>query len=62
MGAGSTAKYVFNIVDWEGGELPPLYERSAQLPMSLKDVVELTKAEFGARRHYAGPSIVECIE
>ncbi len=38
--------YVFNIVDWEGGRLPPLYERSDQLPMSLGDVVSLTEAEF----------------
>jgi hypothetical protein len=38
--------YVFNIVDWEGGALPPLYERSDQLPMSLDDVVSLSKAKF----------------
>ena len=38
--------YVFNIVDWEGGRLPPLYERSDQLPMSLDDIVSLTEAEF----------------
>lgn len=38
--------YVFNIVDWEGGTLPPLYERSAQLPLSLEDVRELSAAKF----------------
>ena len=38
--------YVFNIVDWEGGALPPLYERSDQLPMSLHDIVSLTEAKF----------------
>ena len=38
--------YVFNIVDWEGGRLPPLYERSDQLPMSLHDIVSLTEAKF----------------
>lgn len=38
--------YVFNIVDWEGGRLPPLYERSDQLPMGLHDIVSLTEAEF----------------
>lgn len=38
--------YVFNIVDWEGGRLPPLYERSDQLPMSLDDIVSLTEAKF----------------
>ncbi len=38
---------VFNIVDWDGGPLPPLYERSAQLPLSLDDVLQLSEAEFG---------------
>ncbi|HJN26636.1 MAG TPA: hypothetical protein QF604_01820, partial [Candidatus Latescibacteria bacterium] len=38
--------YVFNIVDWDGGQLPPLYERSQQLPMSLADIIELTEAGF----------------
>ncbi len=38
--------YVFNIVDWDGGKLPPLYERSQQLPMSLADVRGLTEAGF----------------
>jgi hypothetical protein len=38
---------VFNIVDWDGGPLPPLYERSAQLPLSLDDVIQLSEAEFG---------------
>ena len=33
MPAGAVFK--FNIVDWDGGPLPPLYERSAQLPLSL---------------------------
>lgn len=38
--------YVFNIVDWEGGRLPPLYERSDQLPMGVHDIVSLTEAKF----------------
>ena len=37
---------VFNIVDWDGGPLPPLYERSAQLPLSLDDTIHLSQAEF----------------
>jgi hypothetical protein len=37
---------VFNIVDWEGGPLPPLYERSDQMPMSLEDLIQLTAADF----------------
>jgi len=38
--------YVYNIVDWEGGELPRVYERSAQLPLSLEDVRKLSDSEF----------------
>ena len=45
-GRAMPAGAVFNIVDWEGGPLPPLYERSAQLPLSLDGVVELHEAEF----------------
>ena len=38
---------VFNIVDWDGGKLPKVYERSAQLPLSLKDVSKLAAGKFG---------------
>lgn len=38
--------YVYNIVDWEGGELPPVYERSAQLPLTLEDVRKLSAGSF----------------
>lgn len=38
--------YVFNIVDWDGGQLPALYERSQQLPMTIGDVMKLTAADF----------------
>ena len=37
---------IFNIVDWDGGELPRRYERSAQLPMSLEDVRKLSASKF----------------
>ena len=40
------AGQIFNVVDWDGGQLPPLYERSQQLPMSLGDILELTEAGF----------------
>ena len=40
------AGQIFNVVDWDGGQLPPLYERSQQLPMSLDDILKLTKAGF----------------
>ena len=39
--------YVFNIVDWDGGELPRLYERSDQLPLTLADVRKLSESKFG---------------
>ena len=38
--------YVFNIVDWDGGKVPRLYERSDQLPLTLADVRKLTAAKF----------------
>ena len=38
--------YVFNIVDWDGGELPKLYERSDQLPVTLADVLKLSESKF----------------
>ncbi|MEE2657456.1 MAG: hypothetical protein VX733_03060 [Candidatus Latescibacterota bacterium] len=49
-------RLVFNIVDWEGGELPPIYERSVQLPLALEEVLELSKAEF------SDEAIVEMLE
>ena len=38
--------YVFNIVDWDGGKVPRLYERSDQLPISLNDVRKLSANKF----------------
>ena len=38
--------YVFNIIDWDGGEVPRLYERSDQLPLTLADVRKLSANEF----------------
>ena len=38
--------YVFNIVDWDGGSVPRLYERSDQLPLTLADVRKLSANEF----------------
>ena len=39
---------IFNIVDWDGGQLPRRYERSDQLPMSLDDVRNLSANKFSA--------------
>ncbi|MFH1567887.1 MAG: hypothetical protein ABIL09_07780 [Gemmatimonadota bacterium] len=39
--------YVYNIVDWDGGDLPKVYERSAQLPLTLEDVRKLSAGKFG---------------
>jgi hypothetical protein len=38
--------YVYNIVDWDGGQLPPRYERSDQLPLALADVRKLSQSGF----------------
>ena len=38
--------HVFNIVEWDGGELPRLYERSDQLPVTLEDVRKLSASQF----------------
>ncbi len=38
--------YVFNVIDWDGGPLPPRYERSDQLPLTLADVRKLSRSGF----------------
>lgn len=38
--------HIYNVVDWDGGELPRRYERSDQLPMSLRDVRNLSQSKF----------------
>ena len=43
---GIPTGHVFNIIDWEGGRLPALYERSEQLPMTLDDILALNAADF----------------
>lgn len=37
---------VINIVDWDGGDLPPVYERSDQLPLTQEDIVNLSRNDF----------------
>ena len=37
---------VYNIIDWDGGPLPPVYERSDQLPITLEDVRKLVAGKF----------------
>jgi len=38
---------VVNIVEWDGGELPPVHERSDQLPLARSDIIKLTQSGFG---------------
>ncbi|NKB69725.1 MAG: hypothetical protein GKR89_21860 [Candidatus Latescibacteria bacterium] len=38
--------HVFNIIDWDGGNLPQLYERSDQLPLKMADVAKLVDNGF----------------
>ena len=53
---------VVNIVEWDGGQLPPVYERSSQLPLTMEDIIQLSRSDFspGAvarmiqERRYAG--------
>jgi hypothetical protein len=37
---------VVNIVGWDGGKFPPVYERSDQLPLSAEDILRLTRNAF----------------
>ena len=37
---------VINIVNWEGNQFPPVYERSAQLPLTATDIAELNRNGF----------------
>ncbi len=37
---------VINIVEWDGGELPPVYERSDQLPLTVEDILNLSRNDF----------------
>lgn len=37
---------VINIVTWDGKNLPPIYERSDQLPLTLEDVINLSRNDF----------------
>ena len=48
--------HVVNVIDWDGGRLPKLYERSDQLPLTLEDVQKLSDSKF------ASAAIVKMIE
>ncbi len=37
---------VVNIVEWDGGRLPPVYERSSQLPLDRDDLIHMNKNGF----------------
>lgn len=43
-----TRGQVINIVEWDGGELPQVYERSEQLPFTQTDVTRLVASGFDA--------------
>jgi len=45
-----------NIVQWNSQDLPKIYERSSQLPLTDKEVMELVRAEFSS------PMLVKMIE
>ena len=58
---------VVNIVEWDGGNLSPVYERSDQLPLSKQDVLKLLSSGFNSetiermvqQRRYAGDASAE---
>ena len=37
---------VINIVQWDGGELPKVYERSSQMPFTRSDLARLAQSDF----------------
>jgi hypothetical protein len=39
--------YLFNIIKWDSNQLPRVYERSEQLPLTLEDVSKLSDSRFG---------------
>ena len=41
-----TGGAIVNIVEWDGGELPPVYARSDQLPFAREDILELIQNDF----------------
>ena len=53
---------VVNIVEWSGNQLPPVYERSDQLPLTRSDLAKLSDSRFKTeqlvqmitQRRYAG--------
>ncbi len=57
-----TGGAVINIVEWDGAQLPPVYERSDQLPLSEAEILSLKNGGFTAdqlvnlvtERRYAG--------
>ena len=40
---------VINIVEWDGGELPPVYEHSDQLPLTVEDILNLSRNDFSPK-------------
>ena len=45
-----TGGVTFNIVRWDGGALPPRYERSDQLPLNAGEVLRLSRTAFAPQQ------------
>lgn len=43
-----TGGHIVNIVEWDGAQLPPVYERSDQLPLSEAEILALKDGGFSA--------------
>jgi hypothetical protein len=61
-----SAGKVINIVKWDGNQFPPVYERSAQRPLTAADIAELNRNGFAPEaiarmiqeRRYSGDASV----
>ena len=62
-----TRGIVVNLVEWDGGELPAVYERTDQLPFTREDLLQLVQSDFKpdqiarmiSERRYAGDASAE---
>ena len=46
------AGIVVNLVEWDGGELPAVYERTDQLPFTREDLWQLVQSDFNPTKSH----------
>src|SRR5690349_7875492 len=47
---GNTRSETLNLITWNGNQLPKVYERSEQLPLTDDEVAKLTQAGFSSEQ------------